>query len=219
MNISGKNLWVVRHGLRADFCDPDWVNSAEEPYNSPLAEEGFEQAGETALCFMNKTIDHIFSSPFLRTIQTAHIIAEKIDKMVNVEYGLSEWLRPKDFDFQPELNSLEELKSGFSSINTHYASIVRPGFPEDRKALDERTAQTLSGILENYDGNILIITHASPIQAIQRVLLHVDPQDYQSMCSISHFRLTDGEWSLSVDGDSSHLTNPDKTRRAFYREV
>lgn len=33
-------LLVMRHGLRQDEVDPSWVQSAERPWDPPLAEEG-----------------------------------------------------------------------------------------------------------------------------------------------------------------------------------
>ena len=37
-------------------------------------------------------IDHIYCSPFLRTVQTAHQVANELSLPVKIEYGLSEGL-------------------------------------------------------------------------------------------------------------------------------
>lgn len=37
-------------------------------------------------------IGHIYASPFLRTVQTAHEVAKVLDVPVKLEYGLSEGL-------------------------------------------------------------------------------------------------------------------------------
>lgn len=57
------------------------------------------EAGGAAILYQQATvplqdekIHHIYSSPFLRTVQTAHEVAEIIHVPVKIEYGLSEGL-------------------------------------------------------------------------------------------------------------------------------
>lgn len=40
----------------------------------------------------DENIRHIYASPFLRTVQTAHQVADVLSVPVRVEYGLSEGL-------------------------------------------------------------------------------------------------------------------------------
>ena len=40
----------------------------------------------------NENIRHIYASPFLRTVQTAHQVADVLSVPVRIEYGLSEGL-------------------------------------------------------------------------------------------------------------------------------
>ena len=40
----------------------------------------------------DENIQHIYASPFLRTVQTAHQVADVLSVPVRVEYGLSEGL-------------------------------------------------------------------------------------------------------------------------------
>ncbi len=213
-----KNIWIVRHGLRVDFTDPDWVKTAENPYNPPLDEKGIKQAEETAVRLMSEQIDYIFTSPFLRTLQTANAIAEKKGMKFNVETGFSEWLKSDEFSYKPELPSPDEMAEKFPFLNTSYESVTPSAYPESRNELDKRTEKVLSEIINKYNGNILIISHGSPIKSIYKSLINVVPDDYQPMCSVSLFSLVSGEWKLEINSDSSHLTLPDITQRAFYLE-
>ena len=217
-NTSEKTLWVVRHGLRIDFTTPDWVKTAGNPYNPPLDPKGLEQAGETAERLMNENIKYIFSSPFYRTLQTASAVAEKLKVEICVESGFSEWLKAEEFKYMPDLYNLDDMKNEFPLINREYKSIVSAEYPESREELDERTEKALEKIIEKYKSNILIISHGSPIKSIYKSLIKTVPDDYQPMCSVSRFSFNSDKWKLEIDSDSSHLSTPDITHRAFYRE-
>lgn len=212
------NLWVVRHGYRIDFSDPHWRDTAENPYNPPLAPVGFEQAVETAERLKDEKIDYIIASPFLRTVQTANIIAERIGKKVVLEDGLSEWLTLKDFDYRPKLEKPEVLAGVYSSINLEYKSMVSPAYPEDSASLDNRINRVINKIIEKYGSNILLISHGSPIRSIFKTLVKYDGEEFPSMCSISKFNHRSGTWDLEMEDYSEHLTHPDTTRKVFYRE-
>ena len=217
-NKKEKILWVVRHGLRIDFTSPEWVKTAENPYNPPLDPKGITQAEETAERLRNEKIDYIFSSPFIRTLQTASAVAEKKGLTFNVEPGFSEWLKSSEFRYMPDLYSMDYLSEKFPLINPDYKSMVSASYPESQNNLDTRTDTALEKIFDKYDGSILVISHGSPIKSIYKSLIRTVPEDYQPMCSVSMFRFDSGEWKLEIDSDSSHLTIPDVTGRAFYAE-
>jgi broad specificity phosphatase PhoE len=211
-------LWVVRHGYRIDFSDPHWRTSAENPYNPPLAPVGFEQAAETGELFKSESIDHIIASPFLRTIQTANIIAEKIGKKVILEAGLSEWLTGRDFDYRPKLDDPYDLVEDYPFVDPVSGHLVHPEYPEDRFMLDRRIKKTLTGLIEKYGSNLLLISHGSPIRSIFKVLVNYEGEGYSPMCSVSKFHYQSGNWKLEINSDSDHLTHPDNTGSAFYKE-
>jgi len=217
-NDSEINLWVVRHGDRIDFSDPNWVSSAKNPYNPPLAPVGFAQAAETAERLKDEKIDYIIASPFLRTVQTANIIAEKIGIKFILDVGLSEWLTVKDFDFRPKLDDPHNLASDYPFIDPESESPANLAYPEDSEALDSRIDKVLSEIITKFGTNILLISHGSPIRSIFKTLVTYNGDGFPSMCSVSQFHYKSGKWNLEIHDDSKHLTNPDTTRAVFYRE-
>lgn len=216
-NSSQKILWLVRHGLRIDFADPEWVASAENPYNPPLDPTGLEQAAETAERLKSESIEHIFVSPFLRTLQTASLVAEKSGIEIKVEAGLSEWLTPNEFDQLPDLNNPTDLLKAFPLVNADYQSLFNPDYPEDQEALNTRMSKTISGIIDKYGSNILIVSHGSPIQSIHKALLNDVPDSMQPMGSVTKLEYSSGKWNLIINGDSSHLSSPDTSQRGFWR--
>jgi broad specificity phosphatase PhoE len=212
------NLWVIRHGYRIDFSDPHWTESAVNPYNPPLSPVGVEQAEETADRLKDERVDYIIASPFLRTVQTANIIAEKIGKKVILEAGLSEWLTLKDFDYNPELDDPYILTRDYPNIDPESGHLVHTTYPEDSDALNKRIDKTISKIITKYGNYILIISHGSPIRSIFKSLVHYDGEEFPSMCSVSRFHYQGGNWELEINDDSEHLTHPDTTRRVYYRD-
>ncbi|MCK5672025.1 MAG: histidine phosphatase family protein, partial [Spirochaetales bacterium] len=201
-----------------DFSDPHWRETAENPYNPPLATVGFEQASETAERLKDEKIDHIIASPFLRTIQTANIIAEKLGKKVILETGLSEWLSLKDFDFRPILDDPYDLVREYPFIDPESGHLDNTAYPEDSDSLDKRIDKTISEIITKYRTNILLISHGSPIKSIFKTLVGYNSEKYSSMCSVSLFHYKSGNWKLEIHDDSRHLSTPDTTGTAFYKE-
>lgn len=76
-------LWVVRHCDREDSNNPIWfVNDISNPNrlaydNTPLSMQGRRQGVLLRERFSSIKLDHIFASPFERTMETASLIAEK----------------------------------------------------------------------------------------------------------------------------------------------
>ena len=76
-------LWVIRHCDREDVNNPTWfVNTSSNPHslardNTPISRQGRKQGEQLRERFSNIKLDHIFASPFERTIETASLIAAK----------------------------------------------------------------------------------------------------------------------------------------------
>ncbi len=70
-------LYIVRHGIAIDREDPSCPPDAERY----LTEEGVEKTGQVAkgLAALGVTADLMLSSPYIRAVQTAEIIATALD--------------------------------------------------------------------------------------------------------------------------------------------
>jgi len=206
--------------MRIDFDNKDWVKTAENRYNPPLHPRGFIQAQETSQRLFQEKIDNIITSPFLRTLQTAETVAQGLGMKFHVEEGLAEWLREDEFEYWPKYYPREEVVEKFAHFSGEYKSLspIRM-FPESRAELDIRMKKALEGLMARYEGNILIITHASPIDAVFRVLLNQDPDEYHIMCGLSRMDFLNGKWTLGLHKESGHLSAPDNFKEAFHHEV
>ena len=98
------SVWVVRHGERIDSVEKGWKKTAARPHDPPLTPAGFEQAAATGRALREHRLDAIYTSPFLRCVQTATAIVEAMGPgapPIHVEPGLGEWLFNRWFSTQP----------------------------------------------------------------------------------------------------------------------
>lgn len=134
-------VWIARHANRLDFVNPDWFLTAERRYDPPLSDDGMEQAQQLAKRLQKEKISHIFTSPFLRTIQTANAVAEVLDLPIKLETGLSEWLNPAWMTEEPERLSVPALAELFPRIDVSYTPHIAAQYPEThekvRRVLDK----------------------------------------------------------------------------------
>ena len=98
-------VWVMRHGERADVADPSWdAATAERPHDPPLTELGVRQALATGQDIRARSarVDVVYTSPFLRCVQTAAAVAAELGGVpLRVEPGLSELAHAEWFDAPP----------------------------------------------------------------------------------------------------------------------
>ncbi len=155
-----QTLWLVRHAHRLDFVRPEWFDTAVYPYDPPLSAAGHSQAVALAEQLSQESIDRIFTSPFLRTIQTADPLARRLQLPIQLEWGLCEWLCADWTRSFPATTPLAQLKEDYRSIDLAYDSLVVPHYPETLEDLSSRiNILSLEFLRANPEHNILIIAH------------------------------------------------------------
>ncbi|NIK78068.1 broad specificity phosphatase PhoE [Paenibacillus castaneae] len=200
---------ILRHGIRLDIDDEHYHHYLKRPHDMPLSIRGITQAKETGQFLKSEPIDHIFASPFFRTLQTAHFVAEAVGRTVNIESGLIEMLKPEWFPAYPTLMSLEEASSVFSSVNPGYRPLFEPEYPETdyNVGVFERIKSTLNVISEQYGGTILIVGHGASTQTAARVLAHPESPDGfdGKMCALNKYVRQGDKWNLEY-ATTKHLS-------------
>ena len=141
-------IYIIRHGK----TEKNRTNLLQGRSNQPLNEEGIRQAREAASFFRDIEFSHVYSSPLIRAIQTAEIIAPGTriitdDRLIEMDYGPYEGA---------DLNNLppEVLKFFSDFINN-----LAPQGMEKLKDVTDRMGSFLEEI-RTLEGNILISTHA-----------------------------------------------------------
>ncbi|MCU0518756.1 MAG: histidine phosphatase family protein [Oscillatoria sp. Prado101] len=210
-----QTVWIARHANRLDFVNPDWFITADRPYDPPLSPDGEEQARALAKRMAGESIAHIFASPFLRTVQTAHAVAEVLDLLVKVESGLSEWLNPEWMPAMPEKLSLEALAERFPKIDTSYTSRVLAEYPETGDGALERAALTAKRLAGEFPKDILLVGHGASVLGATMGLAGRagEPELKVALCSLFKLVRRDGEWVIELNGDTSHLSQTEEVIR------
>lgn len=205
-----ETVYLLRHGMRLDGEDEIyWPYYAKRPDDTPLCSDGMRQAQETAAFLQGngERIDHIFSSPFFRALQTANIVAQKLNLKVNIEYGFIEQLASKWFTAFPDIIPKEEAIRVFPQINPDYQSLVYPIVPEDRSEVDvyHRVKKTFQEVGQRYDGNILVVGHGASLWEAARTFVSSRKGFNKKMGALHKFILKDGNWEF-VLSTTDHLS-------------
>lgn len=178
-------VFVARHGERIDHVNRDWKKSAPNPYDPFLTEKGLAQANALGKYLKSKgKLDHIFVSPFYRTVQTAHQVSLETGTSLKIEPGLGEYLNPEWFDYVPKVKSVQELSDEFKCIDTSYVGICPPSGLESRDEVVVRATCTAQWLATKYSGNILFVGHGMTCEFTARGLTGAGLRPYISYCSL-----------------------------------
>lgn len=198
-------IWICRHGNRIDFVDPSWKGS--DPH---LSADGVVQAKETGIRLCNEGIQHIFASPFLRTVETAHHIAEALDLSIKIEHGACEWLNPDWFTDSPVYVPLDEMHERFPRIDETYESMFSPKFPESPEELKARCQEASLLLVDTYRSDILIVGHGASVGGFTQGLMGNQHDISCGLCALMKVSRMDGHSTLELNGDASHLSSGEK---------
>lgn len=213
-----RSIYMARHGERIDYLDPYWLEkpgATGDELDSPLSGNGLRQARDLAERLADEPIDHIFASPFLRTIQTALPIAEKLDLPIKLERGIGEGLRSKNYLRDPRVWSTEDRNIMFPQVDLEHNSVIDPPWPEEAPQTCERAAATISKLLEMYDGNFLLIGHGITVMSMCWDLLPQKPELFGGFCALHRIDQHDEGWHIAVQGERGFLSYFEPAVRPF----
>ncbi len=195
-----RSIFLVRH------CHPQ-INEGIclGKKDIPLSERGKMEAKILADYLMPKNIEHVYSSPLKRARETAAIISHKeiivSDNFSELDMGIWDGL------------SFEQIKKTYPKEYEDRGKdlenyIVKGG--ESMSQCRERAMGQLNKVLDESDGNILIVTHAGVIRTIISSLANIRIKDtfdykinYGSITMINY----DGKYRLVKIGTSSGVSS------------
>lgn len=201
--MNRRRLYFVRHGLREDFENESWRETAENPWDPPISACGREQAADIGAFFAEKTIHGIFSSPFLRTLETAQAVACACGAPVWMEEALCEWLNPEWHNVPPRWLSPAEAAERFPAVDAAYVSKARAIYPEAAESREvlERCKKFLDALLrDRLTGDLVFVTHGSPLgQGMAHLLGGTEGIDFR-MAAITELEQNGSEFHLLRSG-------------------
>lgn len=203
-------LWLVRHGESRDEADRRRAEQADRPHDPPLTDHGRWQAARVGDRLRDRDVGAVYSSPFLRAVETAHHIAERLDRPVFVDHGLSEHLDAGRFDVAPAVVTPRALADRFDTVDASHTSVLRPNYPESADEAEERTLRAVRRLAADAGDPPLFVGHALTLTSVVAAFTgrHGVETPY---CGIT--RLTAYPWGWDVDllADTSHLSTDDST--------
>ena len=204
------SVYVIRHGDRYDFNVGDDAWEALElprPLDPVLSDLGIKQSTELGAYFASlpsaekSRIKEVYSSPFVRCIQTCNPIAGACDTTLKIDHSLFEIRHTAT-----EMPSLIERRHYFPRIDLDYESCFIPVPDEDYpEGALERYGAAGFAILEKAfkqsDQNkaIVICTHAAGVVGIVSALLNCTLDKVPSAAPGGIFRVdrtSDNKWKL-----------------------
>jgi broad specificity phosphatase PhoE len=167
--LSYFTIWLLRHGQRLDFVQPQWFLSSPYPYDPPLSAYGIYQALEVVQQLSGKRICKIFTSPHLRALQTAQPIAQHLGLKLQVEFGLREWLHSEWSEDLPEITPPEK-NLDLIKVDSDYRSLLHPQYPETEEELLIRADRMAEKLIIASTTNVLIVAHKHILLSIVSIL-------------------------------------------------
>ena len=160
-------LYVLRHAQRA----PD-----DPTFDSPLLPEGQETATELATKLKTSCppFTHLYTSPFLRCVQTIAPYCQASERVVRVEHALYEYIRadaghdPVAFRRSWEQGTHPELDACVDRTYASWWPLTALTYDESETTMRRRVRAFVAHLREQHaaDDVVLLVTHLSAINAI-----------------------------------------------------
>ena len=155
-------LYIMRH------CDRNLNNCS---FESPLIDKGHLNAMDSCNIMIKNNITKIYSSPFLRTIQTSHYYSSKKTIPINIDYSLAEFVNIKDKDLMASTNNYQIPDTWYKMYNIKTDKMIHNVF-NNNESIDDCIGRLIIFIdfikkkYANTDENILLVTHMSIVNIL-----------------------------------------------------
>ena len=148
-------LYLLRHQIRGP----------NQTFYSPLLIDGLYNSDKLKFTLEKLNINLIFSSPFIRCLQTIKPYCLLSDLSVNKEIGLYEEINFEAFDKNNYKIDISENDNEYALINKNYNSYINLDEIEPENTVNRiiKFKKYLIDKYKNTDYNILLVSHQSPI--------------------------------------------------------
>ena len=159
---SQNKFFITRHTESTHNLDDIIASGAERGKSaSRVTKKGIEQAGKMGAALKKRKIDVIYCSPYLRTKQTARIIAKIIGAKIIFDKRIGE-LNTGIFNGRP----VKEYKAYFADSLEKFTKTPPGG--ENLADVKRRMFAFLRDINQRHNGkNILIVSHGDPLWVLE----------------------------------------------------
>lgn len=197
-------IYILRHEDRTQDCS----------FFAPLTKNGLENAIKLVPYLEKLKLDKIYSSPFIRTLQTIYPYSKEHDKKINIEYGLSELHNDEIIAKKAVGISLPEYLAESFNYNPEYKSLLKPTdiiYPEKEKHALIRVKRVLRKIIQDYGNtncNIILVSHQTLCNSVLKIV-NKHSEEFKGKLSESTVNNYEkGKISLIFDSEKGWTYNP-----------
>jgi broad specificity phosphatase PhoE len=186
-------IYILRHEDR----------TMDGTFFSPLTQEGLDNSIKLMDVLNKCNIDCVYSSPFIRTLQTVLPYSKYKKLKINIEHSISEIQHPHIIPIKSYQINLPTYIAEQFNYNSSYSSYLDPAnhkYPEDEKSVSERVKKFMSKLIsENISSknNILIVTH----QVVCNCILKTATKKFKDVNIDSTFNYPKGGVTKIFDTD------------------
>ncbi len=148
-------IYILRHEDR----------TMDATFFSPLTKEGMDNSIKLVDSLEECDIDSIYSSPFIRTLQTILPYSKHKNLKINVDNSLAEIQHPHLIPVKSYKITLPEYIAEQFNCNMHYTGCMEASdhmYPEDESNVSKRVKRFITKLVNenlNSKHNIVIVTH------------------------------------------------------------
>jgi broad specificity phosphatase PhoE len=163
-------IYIIRHEDRTQ----------DATMFSPLTEEGIDNSSNLIDIISSLNVNILYSSPFIRTLQTIFPYSKKKNIKINIDYGISELQHPDLIPPNSYKVYLPKYIANQFNYNDNYTSSMQPidyQYPECSIELTKRIKKFLKKIItnnQNHSNIILISTHQGVCNTILKIIEKTD---------------------------------------------
>ena len=169
---------LLRHEERPDN---------EYGFYTNLTENGLKNTYTLAQKLQKYNIDIIFSSPYVRTLQTIYPFVKMNPQLkINPEYALQEYLHNPYFLIDNKIYGIDDLYNTnnqylLNFVNNNYKSFIMSNelqIPENETMLGNRLIKFMNNLINIYgntDKTILLVSHKGVINKIKDIYFKNTP--------------------------------------------
>jgi broad specificity phosphatase PhoE len=190
-------LYFVRHGESVANILREFSNSGVK---HPLTEKGIEQAQLLAHQLADIQFERIYSSPVLRALQTARIVADKRGLDVEVTEALREW-NVGIYEGTTDPRGWKLHGSVQADWFFHHKPESKMPGGENLIEIKDRFVPFIDGLVQRYrhtDHNILCVAHGGLYMAMLPVIFKNIDHAFANEHGVAHTTPTIGE--IHLDG-------------------
>ncbi len=159
-------IYILRHEDR----------TMDLTFFSPLTKNGLDKSLKISDELRKLNINKIYSSPYIRTLQTIYPYSKVTSQPIKMDYSLTELYQSDNIPKKSYSVMLPEYIAQTFNNDTNYKSKIKPNeieFPEKISDFKKRVKNFLNEIIiNNYksDNNIILVTHQGVIDVINKII-------------------------------------------------